>query len=347
MTSSALQASGSSRRAARAEAAAWIVRLHGPHRTPELEAGFRAWLAADPQNGREFERVTEVWDTGSVPVSGLPRVTASRESQPQLRWALAAMVLLVCGISAWALSTFWFNPSYATRLAEQRLVRLDDGSRITLNSNTRLRVTYRPAERRVRLERGEAYFEVAHDTRPFVVVAGDHHVTALGTSFVVRHDVGQTAVTLVEGKIAVSPPPEDLAGVGSAARTHRSGTSADTVQDHVEVPQLPASIVMTPGQRLTFTGGARPRLDQPRVEAVTAWRRGEVMLDDTTLADAVAEMNRYDEAVLVIDEPGVAGLRISGIYHAGNSEGFAHTVADLYGLRVLHERGRIHLRRAN
>jgi transmembrane sensor len=93
-------------------------------------------------------------------------------------------------------------------------------------------------------------------------------------------------------------------------------------------------------------GRGTPRLDQPRIDAVTAWRRGEVMLDNTTLADAVAEMNRYDERLLIIDDPSAAAMRVSGIYHAGDSAGFARTVAALYGLQVVHEPGRIHLRGA-
>lgn len=327
MESSGAQASRSSRRAARAEAAAWIVRLHGPHRSAELETGFRAWLAADPENGRQFERVTEVWDAGStIPVAGLPRATRWKETQGPHRWALAAMILLVFGVGAWGLNHFWLNPSYATRIGEQRLVRLEDGSRIALNSNTLIRVDCCDIERRVRLERGEAYFEVARDAaRPFIVVAGDHQVTALGTAFVVRHDGTRTAVTLVEGKVAVS------------ARSPEETTTATKSHDS------PRESVLLPGQRLTFSGGAAPRLDEPRLEAVTAWRRGEVMLDRTTLADAVAEMNRYDERMLVIDDPGVAALRISGIYHAGDSEEFAETVARLYGLYVVRQRGRIHL----
>lgn len=236
------------------------------------------------------------------------------------------MILLVFGVGAWGLNHFWLNPSYATRIGEQRLVRLEDGSRITLNSNTLIRVDCCDIERRVRLERGEAYFEVARDAaRPFIVVAGDHQVTALGTAFVVRHDGTRTAVTLVEGKVAVS------------ARSPEETTTATKSHDS------PRESVLLPGQRLTFSGGAAPRLDEPRLEAVTAWRRGEVMLDRTTLADAVAEMNRYDERMLVIDDPGVAALRISGIYHAGDSEEFAETVARLYGLYVVRQRGRIHL----
>lgn len=354
MESPGTQASRSSRRVARAEAAAWIVRLHGPHRSAELEAGFRAWLAADAENGRQFERVTEVWDAGgTIPVAGLPRVNRWREAQRSRHWALAAMILLVFGLGAWALNHFWLNPSYATGIGEQRLVRLEDGSRIALNSNTLIRVACCDTERRVRLERGEAYFEVARDpARAFIVVAGDHQVTALGTAFVVRHDASRTAVTLVEGKVAVS-------GRRSGDEERTTSVKAQSVRESGGAVQLPSSpgkqeqgattdtgsaaIVLSPGQRLTFMGGAMPRLDEPRIEAVTAWRRGEVMLDRTTLATAVAEMNRYDERMLVIDDPGVAALRISGIYHAGDSEGFAKTVAKLYGLHVVHQHGRIHL----
>jgi transmembrane sensor len=340
------QAPRNSRRLARAEAAAWIVRLHGPHRSPELEAGFRDWLAADPENGRQFERVTEVWDAGStIPVVGVPRMTRWQGIQSSQRWALAAMLLLVLGLGAWGLNDIWLNPVYATRLGEQRLVRLDDGSRIALNSDTRIRVSCCDPERRVRLERGEAYFEVARDiARPFVVTAGDRQVTALGTAFVVRHEATRTTVTLVEGKVAVSGP-------GSADGEGPSATSGNAVRDSsareeqgVGATDLGAAVVLSPGQRLTFSGQrAKPQLDEPRIEVVTAWRRGEVMLDRTTLADAVAEMNRYDERMLVIDDPGVAVLRISGIYHAGDSAGFAQTVAKLYGLHVVQQSGRIHL----
>ena len=343
--------SPSNRRLARAEAAAWIVRLHGPHRSAELEEGFRAWLVADPENARQFERVTEVWDAGStIPVAGLPRVQSWRESRPSRPWALAAMILLVLGLGVWSADHFWFNRSYATQVGEQRLVRLEDGSRIALNSDTQIRVACCSAERRVRLARGEAYFEVARDTsRAFIVVAGDHQVTALGTAFVVRHDASRTAVTLVEGKVAVSgrddESPTSWSPPPSAEESRSASQSSSRKPQRGMDPATESSgIVLSPGQRLTFTGGATPRLDEPRMEAVTAWRRGEVMLDRMTLADAVAEMNRYDERLLVIDDPAVASLRVSGIYHAGDSEGFAETVARLYGLNVVHQDGRIHLK---
>jgi transmembrane sensor len=128
-------------------------------------------------------------------------------------------------------------------------------------------------------------------------------------------------VTLVDGKVSVSR-------VSAAS----SGRRAD-------------AMVLAPGQRLIATGEAAPVLDTPRIEAVTAWRRGEVLLNDTPLAEAVAEMNRYDTTHIVIDDPDIAGLIVSGLYHTGDSEGFATSVARMYRLRILEKDGRIQLRK--
>jgi transmembrane sensor len=102
---------------------------------------------------------------------------------------------------------------------------------------------------------------------------------------------------------------------------------------------------MTAGERLRVARG-NAKVDAPRVDAVTAWRRGEVMLDDTPLTDAIAEMNRYSKNALIIDESHIATLRVSGIFHTGDSVGFAQTVAQLYGLQMTQEGDQIHLRSA-
>jgi len=305
-------------RAARAEAAAWIVRLHGPHRCAELEAAFRDWLQAHPENGKQFERVTEVWDAGSsVPVPGVPRMTRWKEEARGRQWSLAAaLLLLLCGLAGWITWRAWVDPSYTTGVGEQRVVRLDDGTRLSLNSGTRVVITYSDSERRVELVRGEAFFEVAHNAaRPFIVTAGDQQVVAIGTTFVVRYEAARTAITLLEGSVKVSPATD-------------------------------MGLTLAPGERVTFAAGGSRRLDEPKIEAVTAWRRGEVMLDSTQLEEAVAELNRYDKNTLIIDDPQIATLSISGIYHAGDSRGFAHTIAKLYGLEIIEQSNRIHLRAA-
>jgi transmembrane sensor len=321
-------------RSARAEAAAWIVRLHGPHRSPELEAAFRDWLAAHPDNGQQFERVTEIWDAGaSLPVAGVPRMAEWREPHKPRRWILAAAVLplLVCGLAAWGAWLLWADPTYTTGTGEQRVVRLDDGTRVSLNSGTRIRIAYNKERRRVMLDRGEVYFDVAQDPlRPFTVIAGDREVLALGTVFVIRYDNTQTAVTLLEGKVAILPPAqpgnEDEQSLRLSARR-----SAD-------------ELILIPGERVTIHPGGAPKVDSPRLETVVAWRRGEVVLDRTVMADAVAELNRYDKTQLVIDDPRTAALEISGIYQAGDSQEFARAMAKLYDLDIVDQSGQIHLR---
>ena len=157
----------------------------------------------------------------------------------------------------------------------------------------------------------------------------------MGTTFVVRYDALRTAVTLVEGRVSVSSLPA-ASYEPRACRCCRSCSLA-AAED----------TVLAPGQRLVFAKGEAPKLDEPRIEAVTAWRRGEVMLDKTALAEAVAEMNRYDQATLIIDDAAIAQLKVSGIYHTSDNENFAAMISRLYGLQVTHREGRIHLGTAN
>lgn len=289
----------------RTQAAAWLARLHGPNRTPQAESGFRRWLQADPRHGAAFELVTEVWDKAGGVRRPLPR-TIGRTS---LRWlpaasAVAATVLL----SVLGTLLYMRDGAVETAIGEQRNLTLEDGSRIFLNTATRVEVQYDERARRIRLQQGEALFEVApRSGRPFIVAAGDREVVALGTAFVVRKDPGRLAVTLVEGKVKVVP--SDARPVGDP--------------------------VMIPGQRLIFSAGTAPRMDLPAIDKVIAWRQGQVVLDDAPLAEAIAEMNRYSTVALSIERPEAAHIRISGVFRAGDSGNFAKAVAATYRLTVI------------
>lgn len=302
--------------AVRAEAAAWVARLHSSGRTPALEVGLRRWLKADPAHVRAFEIATEAWEIGgALPAGALPRMASSAWKQPRARGrgklvALGAVLsLMVCA----GLYMFIRNAdTVSTQVGEQRILTLEDGSRIYLNTHTRLQVHYRAEQRLVQLERGEAMFDVAKNPqRPFVVEAGETQVKALGTSFVVRRETQQLSVTLIEGKVAVSDPP--------AVDISRGGATPH---------------ILEPGQRLTFDSKQAPAMDRPSVENLTAWRRGEVILDKTPLRDALEEMNRYSETELTVQDPAIADIRLSGIFRAGDSLRFAQAVSLAYGLQV-------------
>lgn len=314
------------RRKARAEASAWVVRLHGPHRSPALEAGFREWLAADPEHARQFERVTDVWDAGpQIPTGDIARARARRLPAGRI-WAAAASIAAACLIAVYLFAGLGAGTVYRNDIGPVRVVQLEDGTRISLDAQSAVRVAYSDTQRRVQLEYGEAYFQVSHNAGwPFVVVAGRHQITDIGTAFMVRYGPARTAVTLLEGRVAVSSRSEPVRGTGETAR---------------QASRL-AAVILAPGQRLTFATGRLPKLDVPATDDVTAWLRGEILLDDTPLTAVIATLNRYDATPLGIEDPRAASLRVSGIYHTGNNREFAVLLEKLYGVPFSERDGRI------
>jgi len=332
-----------------AEAAVWVARLHGPSRTRQMEQEFRAWQASSPAHREAFERCTDVWQ--DVPRIGLAAAyealaaeRAAAAPAPKVRreaawrWITASAVAGAAALCA-VLVLYWHGENaYSTHVGEQRLVVLDDGSRMLLNTDTRLRVDFATAQRTVEVSRGEAFFEVAKDARrPFVVRVAGSEVVAVGTAFSVRyapgpHAVDELTVTLVEGQVNVRP-----AG-------HPAGNALAP----------PRPVLMKAGDRLLLDRpspqaaspeAASPvaeRVDRPNVERLMAWQRSEAVFDNTLLPEAVAEMNRYNRTPFVLlDGLGSAGLHVSGLYRTSDIAGFANAVANLNGLRVREEAGRL------
>lgn len=323
-----------------AEASVWIARLHGDARSRDIEQGLKRWLQEDADNVRAFELATEVWEDAENLRKVVPFRPVAHLKQRRSLWrpvaaaAACAMLLLLVGV-------VWFQHAgvISTGVGEQRQLVLEDGTRVFLNTDTRIVVKYDEQARRVELRRGEALFNVAKRSQwPFIVVAGDRQVRALGTSFVVRKDAQRVAVTLVEGKVVVSPvshavsqeltelaPPSiDVSGTGPQIS---AGSSATHDSD--------AAVTLAAGQRLTFKAGAVTQIDTPSVEKTTAWRRGQVILDDTPLQAAAAEMNRYNQTKLVVEDSAAGALLINGLFQAGDSTHFANAVAQAYGLTVV------------
>ncbi len=314
---------------ARAEAAAWIARLHGPNRDANVEEACRRWMADDPERAAAFELLTDTWErSGQLRERPIEKVRSREARGFRLSLPGAALATFAIAIVAVAATVLYLRTDgVSTVVGEQRTLTLQDGTRVYLNTNSRAAVHFDRNTRRVELEKGEALFEVAKDpARPFIVMAGDRQVRALGTAFIVRRDPQQLVVTLVDGKVSVSPEPEGAAhllGVGQSQRGTPVSEGAAT-----------EAVTLDPGQRVTFASGQPPRLDRPALEKVTAWQHGQVSLDNTTLADAVSEMNRYNRLQLVIQDPRVASIRISGVFRAGDSQNFVQDRARTYHLEV-------------
>lgn len=326
-----------------AEAGVWIARMHGDTRGRGVENGLRRWLHANPDNARAFELATEVWEDAEglrrfVPLRPQARSASRGGWQFAVAAAALATMLLVVGI-------VWFQHVgvIATGVGEQRQLVLEDGTRVFLNTDTRLVVKYDEQARRVELRRGEALFNVAKKSDwPFIVVVGDRQVKALGTSFVVRRDDERVAVMLMEGRVQVSPQSSSTPSIPADTQAQVDANSVAPAQPAAATDQLPKeTFTLTPGQRLTFTNGAAASLDTPSMERATAWRRGQVILDDTPLRVAAEEMNRYNSIKVVIESPEAAELLVNGLFQAGDSTHFANAVAQAYGLRIVERGGAI------
>jgi len=157
------------------EAAAWIARLHGPYRTPAVERGFHSWLNEGPDHAKAVELVTESWDeVAALKTAANIDITLPSdkpESGSKMRLAPAALAAAVSIVAIAGAIYYVHSSGVATGVGEQRLLTLEDGSRVYLNTSTRVIVQYKRKIRRVILKSGEALFEVA---KPIAMAIRSH-----------------------------------------------------------------------------------------------------------------------------------------------------------------------------
>lgn len=303
-------------------AAAWLVSaVEGLSEDDRMR--LEAWLDAAPEHRTAYWRLEYGWEkAGRLAALRSPetvaRVVAEAARAPEetsrrrsrLRWGMGLAASLVVAVLV-STAVLWSRPAtYTTDTGERRLVALSDGSRVELNTQTRLRALMSSDSREAWLDKGEAYFEVAHDaSRPFTVHMGEQTVTVLGTRFSVRREGDSIRVLVAEGRVGLS---------GSAkARDARP-------------------VVLTPGDVAAGEGVSvlQSRTSLDKVQDQLAWRQGLLVFDQIRLADAVAEFNRYNETQLAVEDAQAANLRIGGSFEATNVEAFARLLRSAYGLEI-------------
>jgi transmembrane sensor len=312
-------------------AAHWLARRQEPGWSAGDQAGLDAWLRESTAHEVAYLRLEYGWSKVDR-LAALRRPLAPRESARSLSvrghrlltrpltWSAAAAALLVSVVLLVSTGDLFTRDVYATGIGGHEVVPLPDGSRIELNTDSRVRTDFTPQARSVWLERGEAYFEVAHEpSRPFIVYAGGRRVTVLGTKFSVRLDPSAKRIQLAvtEGRVQL----EELR------------------------PQVPAPPMIAIGGDKVIAEGTSMRVESRSVEAVStdlSWRQGLLAFDRTTLADAAEEFNRYNRTRLVV-EPTAADIRIGGRFEAANVDAFARLLQQGFGLQVVESDGEIRI----
>jgi transmembrane sensor len=312
-------------------AALWMVREDdGPG-----DAGlFEAWLADRPANVLAWDKAQGLWESfDHAPEDEM--VEAMRRSalalgpaaarQPWRR--LAAGVAIALGSGAILLgvlaqrsergpqvATTGPAPQVAatdlsTARGQRSVTELPDGSRLTLDTNSAVRVAFAGSRRRVQVLRGQAFFDVVHDPeRPFSVEMRDLVVTDLGTRFDARLDPDAASVILVEGRVSISRVVTAAAG---------------------------PAVELKAGERFTAHLTGPDRVTRADPGEATNWQSGYVEFRNQTLGAAAAELNRYSRIQIVIHDPKVAALRISGRFATGDVARFCRTVAIVQPVRAI------------
>ncbi len=299
----------------RMDAAGWLERRQRPEWSAEDQAALDAWLAAAPTNMVSYLRVEAAWNRANrlgALRQPMRAETASMPRRPFTRFlTIAAAVIGAVAVVGGVAATYMLMPQekvYATQVGGHEILALKDGSQIELNTSTIVRVSQNKTERKVWLEKGEAYFRIKHDAaHPFTVMVAGHRVTDLGTTFLVRRDRNSVKVALIEGLAQFDN--------GTANGEHATLKPGDVVVAST------SKISMKKANSTDLTTGL-------------GWRHGLLIFRYTTLADAAAEFNRYNDRKLVITDPAVGRLKIVGTFATNNVAAFADVAEDVLHLKV-------------
>jgi transmembrane sensor len=313
--------------AIRDTAADWVVQLNDSGLSAAERKTFSEWLCRSPIHVREYLRAEGAWQAmasaakedpsevrqvlASVPSNVLewPRQTQEANlpsrrgfAGRRLAAAVAAAIVLAVGALFGPQILERLNPNvYSTALGEMRHVVLPDGSSVDLNTRSKIHVSMGETAREVYLYEGQAYFQVAKDpSRPFRVRSEDTVVRALGTQFDVYRKSNGTAIAVVEGLVSIAPD----------ARVSRASPASDA-----------APLKLKAGEGAFVrrqTGAVAKPLQAARIDSrrAVSWRQRRLIFENESLAEVVAEFNRYNSAQLSIQDPALAAARVSGVFNA-------------------------------
>jgi transmembrane sensor len=311
----------------------WCVRMADDGLSSEEEAEFRSWCEAEPRHQSAFDQVSRAWRAAGQAASSpamlglrraalddLHRARAFRwRRRLDLGWTAAAVGVAACIVGAVVFLNLQPR-AYQTGLAERRIVALADGSKVSMDGATVVRVLYAGGRRQFWLDRGRAKFEVAKDPlRPFTVTAGHEMIVATGTQFSVELLRGQVRVALYEGHVTV----------------WRTGEKGSPLQP-IMAGSKTADAVLLPGRELlapTNAGSGRV-VDTDPTQSLS-WEGGQLIFENEPLASTVERINRYTDHPLSVTEAAGRDIRISGVFKAGDTNAFIEGVVSLFPLRAV------------
>ncbi|HEY1027986.1 MAG TPA: FecR domain-containing protein [Pseudomonas sp.] len=286
------------------QAVDWYVRLNDSQVSDAQRAAWQAWLSEDPRHAEAWARLENLRQRFDQAPQGLAAMTLENARHSRRRALKTLAVLLGVGLVGWqGYQASPWSADYVTRIGERRRVTLADGSRLDLNTDTRVNVRFDAGQRLIHLLHGEILVQTAKDARPLSVQTAEGRILALGTRFSVRQVGALTRVTVEEHMVEIRP------------------RLAEAQRVRVEA-----------GQTCDFTNGRIGAL-QPAQASASAWTRGMLVAVDWRLDDLLAELSRHRFGYLGCT-PEVAALRLSGAFDLNDSEAALASLEDALPIRV-------------
>lgn len=328
------------------QAARWALRAAAGCMGPDEQRELDSWLNTDPRHRGAYVRARAQWvdldrlaalhgpaslvrDDLAAPRPMAGKLIAEKVGHPsgmsrrQLLAAGVAAITVAGGGLSWLLLRAG-TARYVSGIGEIRRIALEDGSTLLLNTATELTVEFSKHQRNIRLIRGEALFDVARDkARPFIVVASDTAVRAVGTAFVVRLESAQVSVTVTEGVVEVANWRAAPLTVAVTSPALRSEAKRVVANERVVISSTRASEISP--------------IAAAEVHRELAWCEGMVSFDGESLQTAVAEINRHNRRQIVIDDPALAAKPVVGVFRTTDLEGFSAAAAAALKARAVRD----------
>jgi transmembrane sensor len=299
-----------------AEAAGWLARVDRGLDSEE-EILFARWKGADIEHRIVYQQLQAVWRRADrLAVLRQPSHAISHRPRPLSRGllvkaaAIAAVLVICVGVGLSFQAREVPLQRFETAVGAQRSLELADGTHVELNTDTVIHASLTSKTRTVTLDRGQAYFEVVHDANhPFVVIAGDHRITDLGTKFSVKRDGDRVTVVVKEGEVRV----ERIA------------------DDHIGAPVVAERNMVVIARRSETLIAMKPAQE---IDNAMLWRSGMLFFNQEPLAVVAEDINRYNVRKLEVVGP-ARDIRIGGSFRSDNIEGFTQLLRDGFGLKVV------------
>lgn len=295
------------------EATTWFFRLAADDVTlAECEA-FDHWLMGDPQREEAWQAVQQFYAALEMPAKAFRRqalpVSSTAKRRRPFFFAKAASVLIACAV----LMVYWqpdilqnLQSDYHTATGEQRQIVLADGSKILLNTDSAVAVDVANTERKVRLLRGEAFFEVAHaPERPFWVEAGVARARVTGTAFSVGRDDENVTIAVAQGRVETSTE-------GNPGRI----------------------TPLTAGESARYQNQQLASVQHIDVQKALAWRQGQLVFVQATLADVVMQINRYRPGLMLITDEQLKHRPITAVFSVNRLDDAVKALEQTFGIRA-------------